>query len=90
MSAELPVNVPGGLLEQRLVGALRSWPFDVQPTGARSAALHMRLALECPLDQADHTQPDQPVGHAFRDRTFMPRGVRVEHIPPPRPEPVPA
>jgi len=79
----VPVYVPGGLVDQSLDDVLRTWPllcFLEHAKRATASTARVRVAVECDLDSADHIQPDQPVGCAFRDRTFRPRGVRVEHI----------
>ena len=38
---------------------------------------------EIPLQEASAVVPDQPVGAAFLDRTFGPRGTAIRTIPVP-------
>lgn len=82
-----PVHLDAGLLEQPIEQALTQWPLLQPQTSARRQTTRVRVALECDLAEADHVQPDQPSAHAFRDRIFHPRGIRVMHIQPPGPGP---
>lgn len=78
----VPVYVPDGLRNEELEDALKGWPrSNAAHHGRRPEAY--RLAIECDLDDAEHVQPDQPVGAAFRDRTFAPRGIRTLYTTPP-------
>jgi len=84
-----PVHVPGGLLAGSLGDVLRTWPLlspglRAPREGENVSPVRLRVAIESDLDGADHIQADQPVGRAFRERSFRPRGVRVEYIEPPR------
>ena len=82
----LPVYVPDGMDERPLEKLLATWPLPPASLGGTvNGQEQLRVAIETDLDSADHTQPDQPVGHAYRDRTFTLRGVRVKHVPAPAP-----
>lgn len=84
----VPVYVPDGMVDRSLEDVLRTWPLVgfLEPAQCATAStVRVRIAFECELDGADHVQTDQPVGCAFRNRTFRPRGVRVEHIELPHP-----
>src|SRR5690606_32892316 len=78
----VPVHVPGGLVDDGLETVLARWPV-ADPARADSGTAGLRIALECPLPEADYIQPDQPLGRAFSERTFLARGVRVVHVPVP-------
>lgn len=78
----VPVHLPGGgLREAALEDALRSEPWPLRPHAHRNrqprpAAPMLRLVIEAaPSDSGAETRMDQPLGAAFRDRTFGPRLV---------------
>lgn len=76
----LPVYLPdGGLRPASLEDALRAepWPMPcAQPARDSVDSARLRLVVETSFELPGHeVRMDQPVGPAFRDRTFGPRAV---------------
>jgi CRISPR system Cascade subunit CasD len=74
----LPDGAPLGppLREAGLESALRAAPFVVRGRDRRPTE-PLRLALECPMHEAELIVADQPApGAAFAVREFLPRGIR--------------
>jgi len=76
-----PVRMPDGLSDERLLDALAGAFWDERPSRERIDEL--RVVEEIPLQEAAAIVPDQPVGAAFLDRTFGPRGIAIHLIPVP-------
>jgi len=78
----VPVHLPfgGGLRSLALEEALRAEPWPLLPTTWRwqpPAEADLRLVIETtPSDPEAETRMDQPVGAAFRDRSFGARAIR--------------
>jgi len=84
----VPVHLPGGgLRDATLEDALRAEPWPLRPYAnrsrrPRSAAPMLRLVIEAaPSESSAETRMDQPLGAAFRDRTFGPRLVVQSRFP---------
>lgn len=76
----VPVYLPGGGIRgASLEAALTAEPWPLQPVAwplRPGAEPRLRLVLETTLEQPGHeTRMDQPLGAAFRDRTFGPRPI---------------
>ena len=77
-----PVRIPDGLSDAPLLQALATQPG---PTASRCGRPNeLRVVEEIPLAEAAAIVPDQPVGAAFLERTFGPRGIAIRTIPAPR------
>ena len=76
-----PVRVPDGLSDASLLEALKHAAWPERHLGARPSEL--RVVEEIPTADAAAIVPDQPVGAAFLDRTFGPRGIAMHTIPTP-------
>lgn len=81
----VPVALPvSGLRDQPLLEALRSepWPLPLAPWATRGAATgQLRYVIETTFDAAGHeTRMDQPLGTAYRDRTFGPRPILQQYF----------
>jgi CRISPR system Cascade subunit CasD len=84
----LPIPFPGGGVHEgvSLEECLTTVPLPPgleagEGPGVSSAST--RLVIEVDLGSADHVRNDQPVGAAFRDRSFAPRGGRTQTFRPP-------
>lgn len=76
-----PVRMPDGLSDAPLLELLTRAPLPELPWAERPDQL--RIVEEIPLQEASAVVPDQPVGAAFLDRTFGPRGTAIRMIPVP-------
>ena len=76
-----PVRMPDGLSDAPLLDALASASWADRPSGERPNEL--RVVEEIPLQEAASVVSDQPVGAAFLDRTFGPRGIAIRTTPVP-------
>lgn len=87
----VPPNLPGGgVREAGLSDALEGEPWPLRPSRGRPARpgreTELRLVIETDFSSAGaETRMDQPLGAAFRERTFGPRAVVQRYI---RKEPV--
>lgn len=80
----LPDAAPLGpaLRDEGLEAVLRAAPFVLRGRDGRPIE-SLRIALECPLHEAELVVPDQPApGAAFATREFLPRGIRHTTIAP--------
>lgn len=75
----VPVRIPDGLSDAALLDALARPRWTERPWGERPDEL--RIVEEAPLQEAAAMVPDQPVGAAFLERTFGPRGVTTRTVP---------
>jgi len=76
----VPVYLPkGGIREAGLQDALEAEPWPLEPVAwprREGSAPSLRLVLEATFaDDAVELRMDQPLGAAFRDRTFGPRPI---------------
>lgn len=75
----VPVHVPGGLKPDVGVEAALAehpWPReDIEPPPPQHRPARLRLSLEADAAVAGDVRRDQPVGTAFRDRSFALRHV---------------
>jgi CRISPR system Cascade subunit CasD len=76
-----PVRMPDGLSDAPLLQALIHAAWPKRPIGQRLNEL--RVVEEIPLAEATAIVPDQPVGAAFLERTFGPRGIAIRMLPVP-------
>lgn len=88
----VPITLPGGGIRSApLRDALVSepWPLQPSPWPPPPNPRPLRLVLEAPPGQRGEPRADQPVGAAYRDRSFAQRAILTEFIAPPEAARVP-